>query len=279
MIKLGCFSNLPDADNRGGFMDIETFVPLVRDLGLDVVDFHLGKGFRSKDPEYLYHIRSLCLRHGLPVGYVGSVGDFTGPEEIVRKRMDQARFDVRVAVALGSPLVRLFGGSSPPGVLDRKPLWDQMVSNFRILAEEAAAQGIILGIQNHNNGNLAATGSDVVAILDEVDRPNFTCILDTGEWEGSIGASPLGESDPDTDIYSFIEDVAPRAASVRAKIYRVETGKETWIDYERVIRILKTSGFNGNISIVLQNQSTTCGDIEALRLAARHLRALLEPDD
>ena len=256
-------------------MDLETFVPLVHDLGLDVIDFHLGKGFRSKDSKYLHHVRSLCLRHGLPVGYVGSVGNFVGPQETVQKRMDQARFDMGVAVALGAPLVRLFGASLPPDVSDRKPIWDQMVRNFQILADEAADQGILLGLQNHNNGNLAATGRDVVAILDQVDRPNFTCVLDTGEWEGSIGASPLGESDPDTDIYSYIEEVAPRAASVRAKIYRVETGTEAWIDYQRVVDILKTAGFNGNVSIVLQNQSDTCDDIESLRLATHHLRDLL----
>ena len=276
MIKLGCFSNLPDPDNEGGFMDLETFVPLVHDLGLDVIDFHLGKGFRSKDSDYLHHIRSLCLRHGLPVGYVGSVGNFVGSEEVVQKRMDQARFDVGVAVALGAPLVRLFGASLPTDVPDRQTIWDQMIRNFQILADEAFEHGILLGLQNHNNGNLAATGQDVVAILDEVDRPNFTCVLDTGEWEGSIGASPLGESDPDTDIYSFIEQVAPHAASVRAKIYRVETGTESWIDYKRVIGILKTAGFNGNISIVLQNQSDTCNNIEALRLATSHLRGLLK---
>ena len=256
-------------------MDLETFIPLVHDLGLDVIDFHLGKGFRSKEPGYIHHIRSLCLRHGLPVGYVGSVGNFVGSDEVVQKRMDQARFDVGVTVALGAPLVRLFSASLPPDVPDRQSIWDQMIRNFQVLADEALEHGILLGLQNHNNGNLAATGQDVVAILDEVDRPNFTCVLDTGEWEGSIGASPLGESDPDTDIYGFIETVAPRAVSVRAKIYRVESGEEVWIDYRRVVDILNASGFNGNISIVLQNQCPTCPNVEALRLATHHLRNLL----
>ena len=256
-------------------MDLEAFVRLVHELGLDAIDFHLGKGFRSKDPDYLDHISMLCRELGLPVGYVGSVGNFVGPEQIVQQRMAQARFDIGVAIALGAPLVRLFGGSLPPRVVERQPLWDQMVANFQVLADETAPQGIALGLQNHNNGNMAATGRDVLAILAAVDRANFTCIMDTGEWEGSIGASPLGTSDPETDIYEFMREVAPRATSVRAKIYRIETGKETWIDYQRVIRILQTSGFDGNLSIVLQNQSETCGNIEALRLAVGHLRALL----
>lgn len=255
-------------------MDLERFIHLVRDLGLDTIDFHLGKGFRSKEVDYLHRIRSLCLHHGLSVGYVGSVGNFAGEPDVVRKRMDQARFDIGVAAALGCPVVRLFGVTMREGD-ERDSFWNQMIANFQILADEATQQGILLGLQNHNNGNLAATGRDVCAILDEVDRENFTCILDTGEWEGSVGASPLGESDPDTDIYTYIEEVASRAAAVRAKIYRVETGAEAWIDYSRVIQILNAVSFNGNISIVLQNQCDTLDNIEALRLATHHLRNLI----
>ncbi len=256
-------------------MDLEAFIRFVYELKLDVVDFHLGKGFRSKDPDYLRRIRTLCLRCGLPVAYVGSVGNFAGPEDVVRQRMDQARADMDVAVTLGASLVRLFAVSLRHDATDRQALWGQMIRNFRILADEAADRGLVLALQNHNNRNLAATGEDVVTILDEVERDNFTCLMDTGEWRGSIGASPLGEFDADADIYAFMEKVAPRAACVRAKIYRVESGREEWIDYERVVQILRGVGYNGNLSIVLQNQNEGLADTEAVRLAARHLRELL----
>ena len=62
---------------------------------------------------------------------------------------------------------------------------------------------------------------------------------------------------------------------MRAKIYKVDTGREAWIDYKRVAQILKAAQFNGNVCIVLQNQSDLCDDTEAVRLAARHLRELL----
>ncbi len=273
-MKLGCFSNLPDPDNAGGFMDLEAFIRFVHELEFNAVDFHLGKGFRSKEPDYLEQIRRLCHDCGLPVGYVGSVGNFAGPEQEVARRMDQARFDMDVAAALGAPLVRLFAVSLRDDD-DRQALWEQMIANFQLLADEAARKGVALALQNHNNRNLAATGSDVLAILDQVGRDNFTYILDTGEWHGSVGASPLGESDPDVDIYAFMKQVAPRAAYVRAKIYRVETGREEWIDYERVVGILKGAGFDGTVSIVLQNQTEGLANTEAVRLAAGHLRELL----
>ncbi|MFP6644204.1 MAG: sugar phosphate isomerase/epimerase family protein [Candidatus Latescibacterota bacterium] len=274
-MNLGCFSNLPDPSSPGGFMDLEAFIRFVHELKLDAVDFHLGKGFRSKEPDYLEQIRRLCHDCGLPVGYVGSVGNLAGPEEEVVSRMAQARFDVGVAAALGAPLVRLFAVSLRDGADDRQALWEQMIANFQLLADEAADKGVTLALQNHNNRNLAATGADVLAILDQVGRDNFTYILDTGEWLGSIGASPLGESDPGVDIYTFMEQAAPRAAYVRAKIYRVASGREEWIDYERVVGILKGAGFDGTVSIVLQNQTEGLADTEAVRLAAGHLLELL----
>ncbi|MDP6943157.1 MAG: hypothetical protein QF464_03325, partial [Myxococcota bacterium] len=90
-MRLSCFSNLPDTDGPGGFMDLEAFIRFVHDLGLDGVDFHLGKGFRSKEPDYLERIRQLCADLGLPIGYLGSVGNLAGAEDEVAPRMAQAR--------------------------------------------------------------------------------------------------------------------------------------------------------------------------------------------
>jgi len=128
MIKLGCFAVM--RDNSGQFVDIESFVRFAYELKLDMVDFHLKKGFFSKDPDYLRRIKILCLKYGLPIGYLGSGGHFAGPEEEVRTRMEQAEADVEVAVLLGAPMIRLFGAVVPEDVTDRAPLWDQMILGF-----------------------------------------------------------------------------------------------------------------------------------------------------
>ncbi|MBI4531189.1 MAG: TIM barrel protein [Candidatus Latescibacteria bacterium] len=206
---------------------------------------------------------------------MGSGGGFVGTEEELRQRVEEAKADVDVAVFLGAPMIRLFGGHVPEGVEDREPLWGPMIRCFQEVADYAATKGIIVGLQNHDNRNMAATGDDVLRILRETDRENFTFILDTGQWKGSIGAHPRGEFDPDVDIYRYMEQTAPYASYVRAKIYKIDSGREEWIDYKRVIKILKAVNFNGSLSIVFEGQGNRCEDAEAIRLAVKHLRELL----
>ena len=89
MMKLGCFAVMKD--DSGRFVDIESFVRFAHELKLDMVEFHLRKGFLSKDPDYLRRIKIQCLKYGLPIGYLGSGGHFAGTDEEVRTRMEQAR--------------------------------------------------------------------------------------------------------------------------------------------------------------------------------------------
>jgi sugar phosphate isomerase/epimerase len=276
-IKLGCFAVLPDKNNPGQFVDLERFARFAYELRLDVVDFHLNKAFLSKERDYLRRVKILCLKYGLPIGYLGSGGGFVGTEEELRERVDRAKADVEIAVFLGAPMIRLFGGHVPEGVADREPLWPPLIRCFQEVCDYAADKGVIVGLQNHDNRNMAATGDDVIRILRETDRENFTLILDTGQWLGSIGASPKGEFDPNVDIYGYIEQTAPYASYVRAKIYKVDSGREEWINYERVIKIMKGANFNGNMSITYEGQGLNqCDDAESITLAAKHLRELLE---
>ena len=118
----------------------------------------------------------------------------------------------------------------------------------------------------------------VLRILDEVNRENFTFILDTGQWCGSPGTNRAGTSEKDADIYKYMEQTAPYASYVRAKIYKIDSGQEEWLDYKRIIRILKAANFNGNMSIVFEDRGNRCDYTQAIGLAVRHLRQLLASD-
>ena len=122
---------------------------------------------------------------------------------------------------------------------------------------------------------VAPTGEDILRILGDIDRENVTCILDTGQWWGSPGTNRAGKCDPDVDFYRFMEQVAPHTSYVRAKIYKIDSGQEEWIDYRRIMPILKAVNFNGNMSIVFEDRGNQCGYPEAIRLGARYLRELL----
>lgn len=265
MIKVGCnYLSLRD-------VDVETFIRTCYELRLDVVDFHRS-AFVSTDPDYLLPIKMSCLRYGLPIGYIGVSTNFAGDEEKLKAEVEKAKEGADLAAFLGAPLIRVFGAYVPAGVADRSPLWRPMIHCLREAAEYGARKEVIVALQNHDNNNLAATADDVLRILGEVDHPNFSFILDSGQWAGSPGANAERVSDPGVDIYQDIERAAPHAIYVRTKFYEIEGGREKYLDYDRIFGILKKVGYNGNLSIVYEGE----GDpLQAVRKAAACLRALL----
>ncbi|MYC12674.1 MAG: sugar phosphate isomerase/epimerase [Gemmatimonadetes bacterium] len=288
MIKLGCTAMLRDEENPGQFIDVESLIDLIHDLRLDIVDLHLYRGFRSRSFEYLRQIKRKCLRYGLPIGYVGTGDGFVGaatgadqrvvgvslPPEELRRRVAEAKEAVDVAAFMGAPLVRLFGGGLPEGTEDREALWSSMIRSFQEVADYAIDKGIFLGLHNHPPA-VAPTGDDILRILHDTDRENFTFILDTGQWFGSPGSNLAGKFDPGLAFYRYMEQTAPYATCVRAKIYKIDSGQEEWLDYERIVPILKAVNYNGNVSIIFEDRNNRCNYAEAIGLAARYLRGLL----
>ncbi len=287
MIKLGCNSLVKDRDNPGGWIDIETMIDLIHTLKLDIIDFQLDRGFRSLEPAYLRRVKILCHKYGLPIGFIGAGSGFVGtaqsPEggvvgeslslEELQRRIGEVNRAVDVAVFMGAPLIRLFGGGVPEATENREAVWSTMISGFQAVSDYAAEKGILIGLHNHPPA-VEPTSDDIFRILNDVDRENFTFILDTGRWRGAP-TSREETVDSSENIYRYMEQTAPYASYVRAKIYKVDSGQEELLDYRRIIAILKKANFNGNISIVFEDQGNQCGYAEAIGLAVKHLRGLL----
>ncbi len=261
MIKIG--SNLLSLKNSS----IEQFILTAAELRLDCVDFHY-RGFTSRDPDYLSNIKYLCLAHGLPVGYIGCSVGFTGTQEQRRECVDLCRDAVEIAAFIGSPIIRVFCSTIPAKNGDGDDPWEPMIACYQEVADCAAANGIAVGLQNH-----PSTGDEMLHIRRETNRGNFNFIMDTGQWIGSPGSYRVEEGRPDVDFYHFMEQVAPYSMYVRAKFYRIESGKEEWLDYDRIVPILKKVNYNGCISIVYEGEAED--RVEQVRKAARYLRELL----
>ena len=286
MIKLACNSLIGLEDGR--HMDAEEFVELAYGLRLDAVDLQLDRGLRSRDRDYLLRLKRLCMKRGLPIGFLGFGSGFIDstapaheggvgaplPRDELRRRMDEAKAGVDDAAFMGAPLIRIFGGSVPEGTENRDALWAEMIASYQELCDYAAGRGVFIGLHNHPPVD-SPTGDEIIAILRDTDRPNFTFILDTGRWYGSPGTSPMGVWDPDVDIYEYMEQTAPYASYVRAKIYKIDSGREEWIDYGRVMDVLRGVDFNGTMSIVYEDQGNACGPREAIALAVAHLRDVI----
>lgn len=270
MIKLGWMARATDAEV------FEGHVRYARELGLDVIDFHLGG--MPRDIGFVMRIKMMCVRAGLPVGYLGG-GSLVGPLEHREARVEQARSDVDMTAAMGGQMLRVFARHKWPDTREEQEYyWGPMVEDFRELSDYAAERGVVLGLQNHDNGSFCMTAEQALRILEEVDKENFTFLWDTGQWLGSIGSHPRGEFDANVDLYEdYLKPTAPYAASVRAKIYQIDTGVETYLDYPRIFGILKDVGYNGNVSIVYEGAEgrNTCTPEEGVALAVRYLRGVI----
>ena len=270
MIKLGIYGSMFGKDDPKTLEDVDSFIDLAYELRLDIVDFRADVGFRSRELDYLRKLKVKCLKYGLPIGYLATVGHFVGTEAELREKIEQIKVDLDMAVFLGAPMIRVFCGERPESVEAQ----ESEIRCFQETCDLAAEQGIIVGLQNH-----PCTGDDVLRLLRETDRENFTFILDTGQWVGSP-ARNQGIPDPNIDIYAFMEQTAPYASYVRAKIYKVDSGREEWLDYDRIVQILTAANFNGPMSMTFEGgKINECDDKESFTRAARHLRELLAKYD
>jgi len=248
---------------------LEWQIDFAKRLGLDMIDFHLGNF--PRDPEGMMQIKHRVLRAGLPIGYLGSGGGYTGTDAEIAARIESDKQDVDAAVFLGAPLIRLMSGRPKLDDPDPETTSARSAAAFRQTADYAAARGIFVGLQNHPPP-AAPRGKDILRMLEAVDRPNVTHIMDTGQWWGSIGADPRGQFDPDVNIYEYMAQTAPHASSVRAKIYRIDSGKEEWLDHARIARILYDVGYNGALCICFEGQGNKSSYEDCMRMAVAHLR-------
>ena len=136
---------------------------------------------------------------------------------------------------MGIPMCRTFGGWMREGD-DEEETFGRIVSSIKECAEYAESKKVLIGLHNHNHGQIPATGEMVIRLLDAVDSPYFVGLLDTGQWYGSPGigegttaygkpdgkhGSPRGTIDPEYDYLDSIKTAANsgRLVQVRAKIF------------------------------------------------------------
>ena len=274
MIKLSLQSlSYRDTFNAGKITLLE-IIDKAAEYQMDGVDLHYTH-FASTDDDYLEEIKQASLKRGLHMCYIGVSNNFGKIGDELREQIDLMKKWIDVAAKMGIPMVRAFGSFLPEGESEEEA-WPRLVESTKEVAEYGQVKGIVVGLHNHNHGCIPATGDQVIRLLDTVDNPYYSHILDTGRYRGSPGASfgERGQEDPQWNFYGSIETSAPRAVHVRAKIYRIASGKEAWLDYERIMPIIKNVGFNGWMSIVYEGQDEL-DEPSAVPLANTYLRSML----
>ena len=186
---------------------------------------------------------------------------------------DQPRLAERafqVAERTGAPIIRVFSywrTVDPPAVMD------EIIRALDRLANEAARQNVVIGLENEPACNIG-TGAETRELLSRLDHPALQVVWDPAN------AVVLGET-PFPDGYRAI---APsRIAHVHAKDCRVRDFKPEWgllgemaVDWPGQLDALLSGNYRGWISLETHWRGPDGNKFEASRRSAQRLHELID---
>ncbi|MRS64411.1 sugar phosphate isomerase/epimerase family protein [Larkinella terrae] len=223
-----------------GQMTLEQVLEFCADLGFDAVDptgYYFPNYPVLPDDSYVYQIKRKAFRLGLDISGTGVRNDFTLPDPARRKaEVELVRKWIGFAARLGAPVLRIFSGIGKelkPGY-NRDEVTTWVVDAIRECTEQAARQGVIIVLQNH--ADFIQTADHVLEIVKRVDSEWLAVNLDIGSFK--IG-----------DPYAQIARVAPVAATWQIKENLFVDGQETVTDLDKIMRIVRQSGYRGYLPI------------------------------
>ncbi len=255
-----------------GRMDMWRFLDTCRELGVEGADLHEA-AFPSVARAALLDVKRACLDRGLDIPNVAVSNNFARPADELPADVQRTKAWIERAALLGAPQVRVFSGR-PADEADRAASWNRCADALRECAAFGAELGVVVSLQNHNHLQIAPDGQDVLRLIRQVDHPNLGHVLDTGQYAGSPGASGFTD-DAQRERHDYLASIrltAPLATYVRAKLYRVASGREAWLDYDQIFAALRAVRYNGWVSLVYEGRDDP---IQAIPLGVRFLREYL----
>jgi len=250
---------------QGGMLDNFEFpVKAKRDFGIQAVEYVSTFFDRHEvNPKYLDELKRITDYHGITnvlimVDGEGSLGasdknERTEAVENHYKWVDAARH-------IGCHAIRV--NASGDGGWDA--LGKNVSSGLHLLAAYAQKQNIKILVENH--GGLSSSGAWLSQVMKTVNLPGVGTLPDFGNFT----VSPTEQYDK----YQGMTELMPFAAGVSAKSYAFDDdGNETSIDFDRMMKIVKKSGYRGYIGIEYEGDQYT--EEEGIMLTKRLLERYL----
>lgn len=145
--------------------------------GYDGVELHFLQGRQvnaSLLEERLAELKSV-LRNDVPVCSINSGGRFAMPDKTERLDAEQGVLRcMELAVELGCPRVKTFGGKIPEDV-PLVSVFDYVAEHLNRIAQRGEELGVTLMVETHDE---FAPSSYLKALLERVPSPNFSALWD-----------------------------------------------------------------------------------------------------
>ena len=243
-----------------------------KEFDISIVEY-VSQFFKDKanDTAYLNDLLTRCKDNGVSNHLImidgeGGLGDLDTAKR--QQAVDNHKKWVECAKFLGCKTIRV----NAHGIGSSADVMKSAVEGLSSLGEFAKPLGINVIVENH--GGYSSNGEWLATVMKQVKMPNVGTLPDFGNFclrRADNGTEWGGACVEDYDRYKGTKEMMPYAKGVSAKTFDFNAdGTDTLIDYEKMMKIVKDSGFRGIIGIEYEGEHT------AEREGIRKTKALLE---
>ena len=235
-ISLNAYSfNKPLTD---GSMSIDELIGFCSATGFDGVDItaYYFKGYPEIPPDdYLFDIKRKAFKAGLEITGTGVRNDFTIADKAKREgEVQLVKNWIEAASKIGAAVLRIFSGTQKNEGIPREQVTEWMLRDIQTCVDHGKQHGVIIGMQNHND--FIQTADQIISIVETINSPWFGIILDIGSYRIN---EPFAE----------IEKSIRHAVNWQVKEKMFVNGRETDTDLNKLIGMIKASGYRGYLPI------------------------------
>lgn len=218
------------------------FPVVSRELGIDAVEY-VNQFFKeqAKDEKYLTELNKIAKNEGVTNVLImcdgeGMVG---APEKEERiKTVENHKKWIDAAAFLGCHSIRVNAGSKGTYEEQQKLAAD----GLHMLCEYGDTKKINVIVENH--GGLSSNADWLVGVMKLADHKRVGTLPDFGNF---VINRETGE---EFDRYKGVELLMPYAKGVSGKSYAFDAqGNEIKMDFFRLMKIVKDSGFTGYVDV------------------------------
>jgi sugar phosphate isomerase/epimerase len=202
---------------------------------VDMTGYYFSTYPGTPTDEEIYGFKRKAHEMGIEISGTGVRNEFSYEDDTtLNKEIDTVKRWIEVAAKMGAPVLRIFTAKAYSTGDARKKVRDRIVKALDACIPVAAAHGIILGIQNHND--FLHTADECFELINPFNSPWLGLVLDTGTF-----VAP--------DPYEEIRKATPLAVNWQLKEKLLIDGKQTLMDLPKLSKIIRECGYRGNVPI------------------------------
>lgn len=234
-IALNFYSfNAPLSEGGETMESVIDYAASIGYAALDITGYYFSSYPSAPSDDEIFRIKRRAFRRGIQICGTGVRNDFTVADPAALEKEKQHVKDwIIVAAKLGASTLRIFAGQGVPNGSTWEETARRVAGAIDECAGVAAAHGITIAVQNHND--FLKTAGDVERLFSLIGSEAVGLMLDIGSYR----------SDP----YREIEQTIGYAVTWQVKETVFINGVETKTDLQRVMDIIGRNGYCGYVPV------------------------------